>query len=118
MSDIEWNGEGVPPVGVICEASLVDSGANRSKIKVLYQDQHIVVGEVLDGLLKLGSRSWGYETHIYKFTPIKSDREIAIEQMLDLSVIVSRYVAEMIYDAGFRKVETVDKSFDTPSGGN
>lgn len=115
--DNSWYDKGeLPPVGVICECSMDFNNsklfANWNKIRVLYADESTIVGEILEGSFS-GNYSNGFETHIYKFRPVQSERDKLIEQAKALinsnqklyhntSSTQVQTIAELIVDAGWK----------------
>ena len=96
----EWNGEGLPPVGVVCNW-------NDYQVTVIgFHDDFVVcrfpddVKPLYDGVFAAALR------------PINSERERAIVAMVAVwKPTMGRFaeekrgLAEMLYDAGYRKVE-------------
>ena len=115
--DNSWyDNDELPTVGVICECSLdfdsPKSSSNWNKIKVLYVDESTIVGEILEGSYD-GNYSNGFETCIYKFRPVQSERDKLIEQAKALiesnrklyfntSSTEVQTIAELIVDAGWK----------------
>lgn len=93
MLPVEWNGEGLPPVGTECERSW--TGDKWLTCRVLFiGDENIV--------LKLATREVSYLILDVKFRPIRSARDKAVEAMFyaipkDLRVGID--CRQSIYDA-------------------
>jgi hypothetical protein len=105
----EWNGEGLPPVGTVCEVSIgaIAGGSQWVACTILAHDigpDEIAVYRRKDGVYR-GS-TWDF------FRPIKTEREKAIEA---ISLEISRSycltkdltnaIAAALYNEGYRKVE-------------
>jgi hypothetical protein len=107
---IEWDGNGQPPYGVECRvlvqppSSLVEyDGAGM----LVASTMHFYV-LLLEGDLKPWVRDKRYVT----FAPYKSARDRAIDEMVSVwKPTLGRFaqekrgLAEMLHDAGYRKVE-------------
>ena len=101
--DAVWSGEGVPPVGTECE--FITPAGQWECCKILF------VGERLGVISRSGAES-SFDKSYLKFRPLKSEREIAIEEMtkflnsprnLDISL------AEHLYNCGFRRIKDAEK---------
>lgn len=106
----EWTGEGLPPVGTVCEHR-TGPGMSWSNATVLAYGDKKVFYRDQDG------HEW---TRLYDeidFRPIRTaeqiaaeEREKAIADMAALSPLLdkgwSRRVCEAVYEAGYRKQET------------
>lgn len=113
-----WDGKGDPEVGQFARAcnksryAVAESfkqfiGLNVEIIGKLYHDGDLVV--VINNP-KYGHKSIsGYEKYL---EPIKSEREIAIEELIKLMIAESGLlqVANKIYDAGYRKTEAIQNN--------
>ncbi|WP_338571594.1 hypothetical protein V6L78_26940 [Pseudomonas canadensis] len=103
----EWTGEGLPPVGMVCEYTS-NGGLNWRETSVLFIDEQVVL---LSGypLYKLADPD-------IAFRPIRTpeqiateEREAAIQRMLAACPYpgshdgVARLYTEALYDAGYRK---------------
>lgn len=102
----EWNGEGIPPVGTVCEATW--GGKAFWRKAVILSSSHIAVDHLSDG--------WGvrhideyYGSFAFEFRPLQSEEQ---KQVAELEAMIASYsgpsnkaLAQSIYDAGFRKVE-------------
>lgn len=102
-SKLEWDGEGLPPVGCECEA-LYDSGRGEWFLaKILAHDNDAVIGRWLEGA---GVYSLlDYSSPHGSFRPIRSEadkkKEAAIFAIAELcrSSASNGHSAELIYDA-------------------
>jgi len=106
-----WNGQGLPPVGAVCDVKQMARGAEREwfKAKVLYSSPYTVV---LDDY-----QAGEFVSHpcTLQFRPIRTpeqkaadEREAAIDDMIDLlgknrKVQKTRDHAGTLYDAGYRR---------------
>lgn len=99
-----WDGEGLPPVGTVCEATW--GGKAFWRKAVILPNSHIAVDHLSDG--------WGVR-HIYEycgsasfeFRPVQSEEQ---KQVAEIDAIIANYTSESglelaqeIYNAGFRK---------------
>ncbi|MNR20393.1 hypothetical protein D3C85_1372300 [compost metagenome] len=105
----EWNGTGLPPVGVVCEAKSTARGSERDwfKSSVNYISEYTVVLD--DG------KSGEFVAHpaTMQFRPIRTpeqiaadEREAAMEHMRQvMEGSSSKSWVEALYDAGYRRSE-------------
>lgn len=105
----EWNGEGLPPVGVECETYCSEDWS-KCKVLAYHKSEYNTWAWVLfDG----DNEPEGWDCiNDDSFRPIKSPREVAIEE---IKIILGNYVhaeiprcAAALYDAGWRKGEASD----------
>lgn len=108
-----WDGESIPPVGVVCEVFRCRSWV---ECKVF---AHAPSGDRVDVLFTFtdedGVQDWSYEdsNDLRFMRPIKSPEQIAAEkrdkEVSEIAAILSGYSsldgAELLYDAGYRKPE-------------
>ena len=110
---MEWNGEGTPPIGTVCEY------LNRSKYKTNWIKVRVVfIGENLTVLKHVASGSEFSERMAdVSFRSIKTQEETAEEERLEaIGEMIShvghytivRNVVAALYDAGYRKTEGKD----------
>ena len=107
-----WYGQGLPPVGTICEVR--DQGAWH-KVKIIGKDE--------DGYLVYRSNEW--RDHPYDgcftpedFRPIRTPEQIAAEErekaIHEIEDLIAGYsygkCAEILYQAGYRRTKTCDPS--------
>jgi hypothetical protein len=90
---MNWNGEGLPPVGTTCiynfETRPYEIIAHRDGFAIGWRNDAVTIASKIP----------------QSFRPIKSDREKAIEEMLKLnSYDGDRVFMGALYDAGYRKV--------------
>ena len=112
---VEWNGEGLPPVGAVCENKFMPSG--WKKVKILAHDEGNAVFRMDDGY----QESY-FGGSVGEFRPIRTPEQIAAEvrqrAIEDLGEWLSTNcsiptpylweAAQKIYGAGYRKFEIVD----------
>lgn len=105
-SDSTWSGEGLPPAGSTCEFKYIKSLAGVwSVCRVDF------VGSSCAVITTAGNSEICVFNHDIEFRPLKSEREIAIEEMENIRkewVKNSHSTPDlfgMLYDKGFRKVE-------------
>jgi len=105
-----WIGEGLPPVGTVCEAW--HSGSHQGEVTVLFIGKQTAV---------LRNHSHGDEQHgalaSYKFRPIRTPEQVAADErenaITDMCVLLgkdperigARENSGILYDAGYRKQE-------------
>ena len=103
-----WNGEGLPPVGTVCEWEHEANKGNWYKAEIKYiGSAYVIVADLA-----------GFEQHYYlrsmKFRPIRTheqiaadEREAAIKEMIEDAgrpdTAKTRDQAQLLYDAGWRK---------------
>ena len=110
MSDIKWDGAGIPPVGTVCEYL---KHANYKtiwiKIKVVFIGEDLIVFE--HGVI---GHEFSEQIAEVSFRPIKTPEQLTAEErenvLADMygAVMGSSGIAgglEALYDAGYRKVE-------------
>lgn len=106
-----WNGEGLPPVGVVCEHKRVNEWLKVEvfAVKPNYNDSHTA-------LFTFDNGTWAGCAEPSLFRPIRTaeqiaadEREAAIEEMAAIAhipgspLMTKREVAVLLYDAGYRK---------------
>lgn len=110
-----WNGKGLPPVGVFCECRVV-SGQEWLKCEIVAHKKHdlsvYAIAFVDENTVMLSGG--------IRFRPIRTSEQIAAEERskaIDKMLadaqrpgnhMMSRFHAEDLYDAGYRKFEIVD----------
>ena len=101
-----WSGEGLPPVGVVCEVDWCEEWHKCEVIAHFQQRCGMVAAftvEISDGAKSLAAFGAG------SFRPIRTHEQIAADEreaaILDIyqTICISRAQAEAIYDAGYRK---------------
>lgn len=109
----EWNGEGLPPVGTVCEWK-EKTGFSWVKATVLFISESSVVMQREDGF------EWQMLTKRTVFRPIRTPEKIAAEERekfiseicgllgWDASLEHSRRDAIKLFGAGYRKFEIVE----------
>jgi hypothetical protein len=102
-----WDGEGLPPVGAKCEFFYIESLAGVWQACTIdFIGNNIVVLTT-----EIASEISVFKETI-KFRPLKSEREIAIEELehfTDQPCITPHGIAVSIYDAGYRKIKDAEK---------
>lgn len=87
----EWNGEGLPPAGCVCERSW--AGDKWLQCKIIFTGDEIV-------LVKLATREAAYQLSDVRFRPIRSEAERKRSDIIDaLTNFTLRGDATDIYDA-------------------
>ena len=99
----EWNGQGLPPVGTVCESYDAD-GWQRCVILAVDARGNLVVDLLEDGMVEAN-----HDNHCYSFRPIKSDREKWIDKasgsvIRALGIPGNTEILGIIYDAGLAKL--------------
>jgi hypothetical protein len=114
-----WNGDGLPPVGVVCEYSTRKSlavGAEWSEwgaCEILVITKHYRIVRII-GKAYTSDHECSFEDSRIKFRPIRTpeqiaanEREAAIDEMTVLLDSdrgrAMRLIAEHLHDAGYRK---------------
>jgi len=103
-----WDGEGLPPVGTVCEYRAESWPRDQWEVRTLmYASEHHVITKEANGLERR------VEGHKAEFRPIRTPEQIAAEEreagindiyaMLDNCIRDLRQDAEALWDAGYRK---------------
>lgn len=115
----EWSGEGLPPIGTVCEWR-DDEAASWQKVEVRYLSKHTALLHFPgDGD---GDTEGAFSPSCCQFRPLRTPEQIAAEERLDrvhaiegimlrgqeLALTVTQ-IAAAIDDAGYRKVEGGEK---------
>lgn len=107
-----WNGEGLPPVGTVCEA-LNGFKEEWRKVKILDHEGTVPTAACRDEI----GRLWWSQC----FRPIRTPEQIAAEERsaricemasvigAPLCQLTPTEIIEKLDDAGYRKTQTVDK---------
>lgn len=104
-----WNGEGLPPVGTVCEY-LEDGNGDWEQVRIVAIDQQL--GHTF--AVYSGNKGYSGDRRAELFRPIRTPEQIAIEirskaitqLMCDLDVPTA--IATRAYDKGYRKFEIVE----------
>ena len=110
-----WSGEGLPPVGVVCEFKSPSSGG-WLKARIIFVSAWTVVLYVFFEHDEHCYSVSAFEKGNLQFRPIRTpeqiaadEREAAIKEMLEDAgrpdTAKTRDQAQLLYDAGWRKVE-------------
>jgi hypothetical protein len=101
----KWTGEGLPPVGTVCEYLGAHQYNEWSEVKIFAAWRNLVFVDFTDG--------WRQEDNPQRFRPIRTPEQIeaderemginAIHSMLDNCIRDLRGDAEALWDAGYRK---------------
>lgn len=115
---VGWNGEGLPPVGTACETLWSSTKGEYMPVVVVGHDGDLAVVRFTAGERK-GEYGADKERHQFQypiFRPIRTaeqiaaeEREKAIGEMIESvskaeRYTLSRFHAEALYDAGYRKL--------------
>jgi len=105
MSEVFWDGKGLPPMGCICEILPA-----YQKVEITYIGQNVgCYVDLLSGI------EFSMSLSSVSFKPIKSEREKAIDYIghkilevdgMAFSGKFSKLIAVHLYDSGIRFVET------------
>lgn len=104
-----WNGEGLPPVGTVCE---YERGRQWVKVEVFAVKPNCNGSS--SALFTYEDGSWNACANLSNFRPIRTPEQIAAEErkaavnelrsdMEDEGVFIDQRMAEIIHDAGYRK---------------
>ena len=108
MKSKEWSGEGIPPIGTVCEYYCSKDDEWRKCETVAYYLANVVAVDVCNSTAVCLHFGLGL------FRPIKTPEQIAAEERLqtidERLDLVGRYstfkdVMSELYDAGYRKTE-------------
>lgn len=108
-SSAQWLGEGLPPVGAICEVRRVDGG--RGKARINYMSKTTCVWLWDNG--NPDQREWACEPWNMEFRPALTAKQVEeaarqrciMRMQNDASCHSNRDIFEKPYDAGYRKPE-------------
>ena len=113
ITELVWDGEGLPPVGVECEFTSFSSGDVWHTGVVRYLSEHTIVIEFTN--MVNGKAESISHPRTMKFRPLRSPEDVArdesIEAMRDVGYTLPaaiRFTKEemaALYDAGYRKTE-------------
>lgn len=116
----EWSGDGLPPVGTVCELLWCSTSGRYVGVIILAHDEAGAVYRFTDGEKKgdYGSEHQGMIGEFCNFRPIRTpeqiaaeEREHAVQKMMDDTTVLSgihhnrRLLCAELYDAGYRKQE-------------
>lgn len=122
VTGAQWNGEGLPPAGTVCELRMTAAGSDWARAEIKFASRNVIVWD-WEGESPINGLCTGY-IHTVQLRPIRTpeqieaeEREKAASAIADLmkatrfglvSTDVSpkemaRAYAEAIYDAGYRK---------------
>lgn len=112
-----WTGEGLPPVGTVCEWRDDDSGVWQ-KVEIRYFSEHTAL---LRFEVDEGDTEGAFSPSDCQFRPIRTPEQIASEErhaaikaMAEIAYDATGFATNLtemgaLYDAGYRKFEIVDK---------
>jgi hypothetical protein len=114
-----WSGEGLPPVGTVCERMWPSGFIEYAKVRIIAHDDGQAVFRFMEGLragrVQADGQGDGDSLGNPIFRPIKTpeqiaaeDRDKAINQMEFDTDCLDRGAFTKLYDAGWRKFEIVD----------
>lgn len=107
----QWNGAGLPPVGVVC---LTDHEGKELRVEILAYGKHgndeaVLVAHFYDGVKR--GQMYGWIAEQCEFRPIRTPEQIAAEEretaIAEMSKAIGSqfsfgWVFEKLYDAGYR----------------
>lgn len=114
--NVEWSGEGLPPVGTVCEAAIPHtSGPDNARSFIWIEGRVIAYHEIKGKTYAWFAEDDGfYPPGVFEFRPIRTPEQIAAEERdkaVDAMLMVSfeestrRHIFEALYDAGYRKAK-------------
>ncbi|MFU7027193.1 hypothetical protein ACM751_16280 [Pseudomonas aeruginosa] len=110
-----WNGQGLPPVGTVCERRTLPGGDGRyEQVRIIaHTRKGFPVWENTDGVFAGISKSPHLAGGLPEFRPIRTpeqiaaeEREKAIEEMCFAEETLTVKQAKALYDAGYRRQES------------
>lgn len=110
----EWNGEGLPPVGVRCEAAIPHtSGPDNERSFIWIEGSVIAYYEIKGKTYAWFAEDDGfYPPNVLEFRPIRTPEQIAadeqnkaVAEMMTHVVHATPIDCELLYRAGYRKQE-------------
>ncbi|WP_411959397.1 hypothetical protein ACK56M_09915 [Pseudomonas sp. s4] len=111
----EWNGEGIPPAGTVCELRNVAAETEWSQATVVFASRNVIVWDWA-GEPAINGLCASY-AHAVEVRPVRTPEQIAAEERSksiaeivklvgwEYGVVGSDEAAARIYDAGYRKQE-------------
>lgn len=121
MSNIDWNGEGLPPVGTVCEYDANSNGKEPTwrTVEIVYLSEWVIVLRCVKAPEpNLGEVGVELAKDLYSglerlFRPLPTPEQIAAEErekaIDDIAEIIGslwsseREAAEFLYKAGYRR---------------
>ena len=113
-----WSGEGLPPVVVRCEAAIPHTSRPDNERSFIWIEGSVIAYYEVKGKTYawFAEDDGFYQPNTLEFRPIRTpeqiaadEREAAIKDMLEDAgrpdTAKTRYQAQLLYDAGWRKVE-------------
>lgn len=112
---VSWTGDGLPPVGTVCELRNVSAGTCWAKAHIKFASRNVVVWD-WDGEPAMNGLCTAY-LHALEIRPTRTpeqiaaeEREKAVSQMAVIALagdnqLVTKVYLERLYDAGYRRVE-------------
>lgn len=110
----EWTGEGMPPVGTVCEVAKKCQGCTWQRVEIAYMGSEFFIAVCPERRVEEPCR----HSHGYQFRPIRTPEQIAAEERAkaieDMRETTRRKehpfdywidpdIAGELYDAGYRK---------------
>lgn len=118
---VEWNGDGLPPVGAVCEAGIPHvSGLKNETISVIWIECRVIAYHVINGKTYawIAEDDGFYAPGIFEFRPIRApeqieadERDRSISEMREIWNFAASSGADpfiALHSAGYRKFEIVD----------
>lgn len=110
----QWSGDGLPPVGVRCEAAIPHTSGPDHERRVIWIEGSVIAYYEIKGKTYawFAEDDGFYPPNVLEFRPIRTEDQIAAEErekaidriMGDLSLSPEcRYIARRVVDAGYRK---------------
>lgn len=103
-----WSGDGLPPVGTICEARILLPGHSNylwRRCEVVYQNDEMSQSELLVVDIEKTTARWADEFRAIKTEEdiARDQRESAIRDVMDIAQVDCRVTAARLVDAGFKR---------------
>lgn len=113
-----WDGEGLPPVGTVCEAAIPHTSGPDNERSFIWIEGHVIAYHELNGetYAWFAEDDGFYPPNVLDFRPIRTPEQIAAEErekaIDEMHVMIDsdrakhfRLLCEALYDAGYRKTE-------------
>lgn len=109
----QWDGEGVPPAGTVCELRMTAAGSDWARAEIKFASRNVIVWD-WEGESPINGLCTGY-IHTVQFRPIRTpeqiaadERRAAVAEMADIARMATGMICNLadfqaLYDAGYRK---------------
>ena len=106
MKNKEWSGEGIPPIGTVCEYKAEGDEWRKCEVVAYYQS-NVVAVDVLNSIAVCEHFGLSLFRPIKTYEQMKAEKRLlAIDEMNELILGwgVEKRMLAVLYDAGYRKI--------------